>query len=233
MHAVLISFARALGFEKESGESSESEGEEYWGIDNPRRQIISELLEQYFSGINLDRDVSMVREMSRSSDGSVPVIYLLNRYRIRKLKATSAELLDAAANSDYLEIGDTPETIRLKVKYVPDPNRTARILRLSGFALDVPLFAQKEFLQSVFEGNVVWVGLERKFVDDDYTYTGNTFVELTEADLAKEAEERKIQYGAGTLEVMRVSEYEEQLGEVLAATPAKAPARVPKKSGRN
>lgn len=230
MRTALSIFARTLGFTKPCDSVSESEVEEnaYWGIDNPKEQLLREQLEYYFSDVNLERDVNFREEIAKNSDRYVSVDYLMRCNRVKQMKATPEEVLAAAGGSTYIEADMIRRAVRSQKEFVSDPQRSQRTLRVTGFAADVPQFSQIEFFKSIFPKDDLRVTLLRKQEGEEFVYTGVSLLELETIESANLALERGIEYGKGTLGLVRLSDYEAQLkhqkGNKKNRTPKKANA---------
>lgn len=230
MRSILSVFAKALGFTKPADSVSESEVEEdaYWGIDNPREQLLREQLEYYFSDANLEKDANFRAEIAKNSERYVSVDYIMNCNRVKQMRVTPEEILSAAGGSLYIEADMTRRAVRSQKEFVSDPHRSERTLRVTGFAADVPQFSQIEFFKSIFPRDELRVNLLRRFDNGEFVFTGTTLLELESIESANLALERGIEYGRGELKIVRLSEYEEMLKN--QKKPQKKEKRSPKKA---
>ena len=223
MRSVLHFFAWSLGFDKQSEGESEDDEPQYWGVD-PRKEAIREQLEYYFSGANLEQDKNMRAEIEKNEAQAISVDYFLRCNRLKQLGATAEEILDAARDSEYLEAHEQTRSICPQTKFVSDPHRAERTLRVTGIAADVPWREQCVFFKSLFPpGEVVHVSLIRRFENGELVYTGTAIVELNSIEEADRAVFNGIQYGKGELEVVRMSDYQKQVQEEKAQSPNKSP----------
>lgn len=206
MRSLVYAIAHLFGFEKDPDSPSNSEDDDDWGDDNPRITMIKEQLEYYFSGINLETDKNFRKEIGRSEDGSIDIEYFLKCNRIKLLKATPEEILEAAHWSQYLEADDDNRTIRSKEPFHSDPERFRRIIKVSGLGKKVPQYAQYEFFNSIFPGEIDYIYLNRKEENGQLEYTNESFVEFSTAERVKEILDNGIVYGSGN-ELLDIEPY--------------------------
>lgn len=205
MRSVVKTLANLFGYVKDPDSPSNSEDDDDWGDDNPRITMITEQLEYYFSGINLEKDKNFRKEIEESEDGSVSVDYFLKCNRMKYLQATEAEILEAGHNSQYLESNNEDKTIRSKEPFVSDPDRAKRIIRVKGLGKKVPQYAQIEFFNSIFPGEVDYLYLLRVEKDGELDYSNVSLVEFTTPETVKQILENGIVYGSNMLDIQPYS----------------------------
>ena len=197
MRSIVNTIAHIFGYEKDPNSPSNSEDDDDWGDDNPRITMIKEQLEYYFSGINLEKDRNFRDKIEESEDGSVPVEYFLNCNRMKYLNATPSEILEAGHSSQYLDADNEEKTIRSKEPFIHDPERYKKIIRVSGLGKKVPQYAQSEFFNSIFPGEIVFVYLIRNECDGELEYSNKSLVEFTTTERVNEVLDKGIVYGPG------------------------------------
>jgi hypothetical protein len=229
MRSVLSFCAWALGFRKGDQESSDLSETSDWGDENPERTLLREQLEYYLSDTNLENDNHFKTEIAKNVDRWVSVEYIMHCNRVKQLGATVEDVLQAASSSPYLEANFAKQAVRSKTPFVSDARRPFRSLRVSGFAKDVPQWAQLQFFQTILPG-IVRITLLRKANENGVLESlGITDVELEDEEVAKAAVKRGIEYGKGLLNVQLLSDFHEKQ---TAKTGKKAEARQPRQSSK-
>lgn len=98
-----------------------------------RSQQIQEQLEYYFSDSNIANNPSFKKLMQQSHDGFIPVDTFLKYNRFIELNTSSEEIIDAAKQSNILQVNDDNQKIKRIKKYVEDPKRKDRMVYINGF----------------------------------------------------------------------------------------------------
>lgn len=210
------SFARCLGFTKDSSDSSDEEG-------NGRSVMIRESVEFYFSDINLEDDLGMRKAIEDAPEGAVPAAFIAGLQRLKVLNATEDDVVYASAASPYLEVNYGQKTVRSVVPFTPDPRRPLRILRVEGFEEGATQSLQREFFESLGNVNVVRITLHRIEREGSYVYTGVSYVELGSEAEAADLAKHGIAYAGGLLNVCLLSDYLDEIAAVESNPSKKSP----------
>lgn len=200
--------AHFFGFTKNTDDLSEDEIPENY-VDDERLNMIRYQLEFYLSDINLDSD--KVFYDAQDENGFIDLNFILKSPRLKRLKATSQDIICSVAHSIYLELNQEQNKVRSKIPYVSDPHRSGRTLKISGFENDLPDFTIRTFLKSILPEGTMLMQLAPK--NGEIQFTGSVLYEISDFATAEEIVRRKIAYGNSTLDVELLSDIQKNLSD--------------------
>lgn len=169
----------------ETPAATESEGNGSSAIDDATEKKIMRQVEYYFGDANLNRDKFLLDQISKDTDGWVPITVLLTFKRLASLSSDAAIIAESVAKSDegLVEVSEDKTKIRRHPERpLPEHNEERRkdIMSRTAYAKGFPLDSTMDELLEYFAGfeKVVHINM-RKYLDKPtktYKFKGSVFV---------------------------------------------------------